>query len=199
MKTSVAFLPLALVLACASGPAKPAGIAPRSNLTAKDYYPLASGWKWAYDVEREGSTVLATYAVLETAGDTAVVQAGEEKLAYAITPEGVAQKEGTALGDYVIKNPIAVGTEWPVEGGRARIVSVSEEHEVDSIGRLLGCVRVEATRDDPIRITRTTFAPDVGPVAVELQVQDPSGGGKFVTSMRARLRAVTKPGEDAFK
>jgi hypothetical protein len=199
MKKLVVLLPLVFAFACASGPVKPAGVTPRANLTAKDYYPLAAGWKWAYDVERENAAVLATYVVLESSGDTASVLAGQEKLGSAITPEGVAQKEGNVLGDYVIKNPVTVGTEWPVEGGRARIVSVTEEQDVDSLGHLLGCVRVETTRENPIRITRTIFAPDVGPVAVEVQVQDPAGGGKFVTEMRARLRAVTKPGEDAFR
>jgi hypothetical protein len=43
-----------------------------------------------------------------------------------------------------------------------------------------------------VRVTRTTFAPDLGPVMLELQVQD---GPKFTTVTRARLRAVTRPGD----
>jgi len=50
------------------------------------------------------------------------------------------------------------------------------------------------TRTDPVRITRTTFAPDVGPVALEMQVQD---GARFLTTTRARLRAVTRPTDQA--
>jgi hypothetical protein len=53
-------------------------------------------------------------------------------------------------------------------------------------------VVVEVTRTDPARVTRTVFAPDLGPVALEMQVQE---GAKFVTKARARLRAVTKPGD----
>jgi len=36
------------------------------------------------------------------------------------------------------------------------------------------------------------FAPGLGPVALEMQVQE---GPKFVTKVKARLRAVTKPGD----
>jgi hypothetical protein len=183
-------LSVCFVLGCATGGGAPAGIVPRPNLTASDYYPLGSGWKWAYDVEKEGVNILATYVVLERTGDTAVVQAGDERLTYAITAEGVGQKEGDRIGDYVIHNPVKVGTEWPVEGGRARITSVTADFQLDSGEHYLGCAVVEVTRNDPVRISRTTFAPDLGPVMLELQVQD---GTKFVTITRARLRAVTRP------
>jgi D-alanyl-D-alanine carboxypeptidase len=179
-----------LALGCATGGGPPAGIMPRANLTAADYYPLAPGWKWAYDVEKDGVNILATYVVLEHSGDTTFVQAGDERLAYAVTANGVAQKEGDRVGDYVIKGPVQVGAEWPVEGGRARIASVTSDFKLDSGEHYLGCVIVEVTRTDPVRITRTTFAPDLGPVMLEMQVQD---GQKFVTVTRARLRAVTRP------
>src|ERR1700748_2722453 len=89
---------------CASGGGTPGVIEPRKDLTAADYYPMASGWKWAYDLEKDGSTMLATYAVLERTGSGAVIQAGDERLAYAVTPDGVAQRDADAVGDYVIKN-----------------------------------------------------------------------------------------------
>ena len=79
-------------------------------------------------------------------------------------------------------------------GGRARIASANEELNVDSVGRYAGCVVVEVTRAEPARITRTVFAPGLGPVAIEMQVQE---GPKFVTKVKARLRAVTKPGRRA--
>lgn len=179
-----------LALGCATGGGAPAAIVPRPNLTAADYYPLGAGWKWAYDVEKEGVNILATYVVLERTGDTAVVQAGDERLTYAITADGVAQKDGDRIGDYIIRNPVQVGTEWPVAGGRARITSVTADFKLDSGEHYLGCAVVEVTRNDPVRISRTTFAPDLGPVTLELQVQD---GQKFVTITRARLRAVTRP------
>jgi hypothetical protein len=181
-----------LLPACATSGGGGETVRPRSNLTAADYYPLANGWKWAFDVEQDGMNILATYVVLERTGDLAVVQAGNERLAYSVTPDGVAQNERGAIGDYLIKNPIKQGAEWPVAGGRARIASVGETLEVESVGRYAGCVTVEVTRTAPARITRTVFAPDLGPIALEVQVQE---GSKFVTKARAKLRAVTKPGD----
>ena len=181
-----------VVMGCATEGGAPNDIKPRANLTAADFYPLAPGWKWAYDVEKEGVNILATYVVLEHSGDTAIVQAGDERLAYAVTASGVAQKDGDRIGDYVIKSPLEVGAEWPVDGGRARIASVTSDFKLDSGEHYLGCVVVEVTRTDPVRVTRTTFAPDLGPVMLEMQVQD---GAKFTTITRARLRAVTRPGD----
>jgi len=165
-------------------------IKPRANLAAADFYPLMPGWKWAYDVEKDGVDILATYVVTERVGDTAVVQAGDERLTYAVTPEGIAQKEAGLLGDYIIKNPLQVGAEWAVSGGRAHVTSVDADFKMDSGEHYLGCVVVEVTRTDPVRVARTTFAPDLGPVLLEMQVQD---GQKFTTVTRARLRAVTRP------
>jgi hypothetical protein len=182
--------------ACASSGGPGASSAPRKNLTAADSYPLASGWKWAYDVEKDGMNILATYVVLERSGDVVSVQAGDERLSYAVTAEGVAQREDGRIGDYIIRNPVQMGAEWPVAGGRAKIVATGQEISLEPAGKFEGCVVVEVTRTDPVRIARTTYAPDVGPVAIELQVQD---GQRFVTSTRARLRAVTKPGEDALR
>jgi len=184
----------ALVLApgCATGGGAGDAIHPRAGAGAADYYPLADGWKWAFDVDQEGTNILATYVVLERKGGVAVVQAGDERLTYVVTPDGIAQFEGNAIGDYVIKNPLKPGAEWPVAGGKARIASVDETLNIDSVGKYAGCVTVEVTRADPARITRTVFAPDLGPVALEMQVQE---GPKFVTKVRARLRAVTKPGD----
>src|SRR6516165_3707947 len=178
---------------CATGGGAPSGSGPRGELTAVDYYPLAPGWKWAYDVEKDGLNILATYAVLERSGDVAVVQAGDERLTYAITPDGIAQKELDAVGDYIIKNPVHPGSEWPVTGGRAKIVSVDERISLEPAGQFANCLVVEVTRSDPMRVARTTYAPGVGWVALELQVQE---GQRFVTPTRAHLRAVTKPGED---
>jgi len=181
-----------LVPACATSGGGPEAVRPRAGVTAADYYPLSDGWKWAFDVEQDGMNILATYVVLERKEAVAVIQAGDERLTYVVTPEGVAQFEGNAIGDYVIRNPIKQGAEWAVAGGRARIASANEEVNIDSVGRYAGCVVVEVTRTDPARVTRTVFAPDLGPVALEMQVQE---GAKFVTKARARLRAVTKPGD----
>ncbi len=77
-------------------------------------------------------------------------------------------------------------------GGRARIASANEEVNIESVGRYAGCVVVEVTRDRTRARHAHRVRPDLGPVAMEMQVQE---GPKFVTKARARLRAVTKPGD----
>lgn len=191
-------LGLAGALACALGCATSgeAGVkhVPRVGLVAADYYPLAEGWKWAYDLEKDGEKILAIYAVTARTAEGATILAGPERLDYVVTPQGIAQADGAGVGDYVLKNPLAKGATWPVVGGTARVVSTTEELTVDA-GHFYDCAIVEVTRTKPPRLVRTTFAPDVGPIAIELQVQE---GGKYVVTTRARLRSVTKPGDDPF-
>jgi len=183
---------LALLAGCATGGGGGAVTLPRADITAADYYPLGSGWKWAYSVKKDGMNILATYAVLQRNGGVVVVQAGDEQLTYVVTPDGIAQFEGNAIGDYVIKNPIKVGAEWPVSGGTARIAQVNSKYENEAVGRYEGCVMVEVTRADPMRVTRTLFAPYLGPVQIDMQAQD---GKQFVTLAHADLLGVTKPGD----
>jgi hypothetical protein len=175
---------------CASAPAtgsRPSG----GSLVAADDYPLDPGWKWAYDVVKDGEPILAIYEVLERTPGTAILRLGDTRLVYAVTPEGIAQRDGAVTGDFVLKNPVAAGTSWNVMGGSARIAAVGQAVTV-AAGTYADCVVVEALRTEPPRLTRTTFAPGVGPVVVEVQVQDQ---GRFVTTTRASLRGVTKPGE----
>jgi len=183
-----------VLVGCAATASQSGGGTARKDLRAADYYPLTVGWKWAYDLDRDGQKILAVYSVLERIGDTVIVQAGDDRLMYAITPDGIAQRDGGAVGDYVIKNPVSAGSSWAVAGGTAKVVSTSESVTVPA-GTFGGCAVIEVTRADPMRIARTTFAPEVGPAALELHVQE---GDKFVTATRAALRAVTKPGEDLF-
>ncbi|HET6280974.1 MAG TPA: hypothetical protein VFH73_08410 [Polyangia bacterium] len=178
--------------ACASTSTGAVTAVAPASLVAGDYYPLNMGWKWSYEVERDGEKILAFYSVLERTPQGAVVQAGEERLFYLITPDGIARKEGAVVTDFLIKSPVAVGTTWPVAGGTAAVRSVGQEVTLDS-GKYPNCAMVEEARTDPTRLIRTTFAPGVGPVLVEVQVQE---GAKFVTATRATLRGVTRPGQD---
>jgi hypothetical protein len=177
---------------CASTPVSSAGAAPQKAGSASDYYPLDAGWKWAYDLDRSGEHMLAVYQVMERVLDGAIVQAGDEQISYAVTPAGVAQKDGSVVGDFVLKNPIAAGATWPVFAGNAKVIEVDHKISTPS-GDYTGCVVVETLRHDPNRLSRTTFARGVGPVAIEVQVESQ---GRFVTTMRASLRGATRPGED---
>jgi hypothetical protein len=168
---------------------------PRSSvfgIAAADYVPLASGWKWTYSVWKDGVKIPVLHEVLERQGDVAVVQEGGERITYVVTPEGIAEKNGDRVGDYIIKNPVKVGAEWAVEGGRARIAAVDGKFTSPLIGRYEGCVLIFVTRTDPTRVTQTLFAPHLGPVALTIQAAD---GKEFLTLAQALLVGVTRPGD----
>jgi hypothetical protein len=190
---------LCAVLGCAAtttGTAPAAGPAPPPPEDAAAYYPLSPGFKWAYKVEREksGDSVLATYAVLERLGETAIVQAGDDRLSYAVLPAGIARREGLNVGDFLLKNPVRVGTTWPLANGEAKVVAVGRTVTV-AAGTFPACATIEESRTDPQRLVRTVYAAGVGPILLEVQVHDPATG-QFRTEMRAALLGVTRPGED---
>lgn len=182
---------LTLLGACASAPPGPAASAARST-SATDYFPLDAGWKWAYELEREGQHLLAVYTVLERMPDGAIVQAGDQRISYAVTPRGIAMKEAGTVGDFVLQNPVVLGTTWNVTAGSAKIVSVDKTVSGPG-GDFKNCVVVEMLRREPNRMSRTTFAPGVGPVEIEVQVESQ---GRFVTTTHATLRGTTRPGQD---
>ncbi|HVR64668.1 MAG TPA: hypothetical protein VMU50_22365 [Polyangia bacterium] len=177
---------------CAGGSTAVAPDSPPVPLAAAEYYPLQPGWKWSYDIEKDGQHILAFYAVVSRSGDTAIVQAGDEQLSYAVTPLGIARKEGGVIGDFLIKDPLSPGATWSLAQGKAQVVSLGQPATVLA-GTFKNCIVVEETRSEPTRIVRTTFAPGTGPISVEASVQD---GGRFVTTMRASLRGMTRPGQD---
>jgi hypothetical protein len=186
----VSYLAACIVVAsCATTTPRPAPAGPPPE-DAAAFYPLATGWKWAYRVDRAGDTLLATYAVTERQGDVAVVQAGDERLSYAVLPEGIARQPG----DFIVKNPVHAGTRWNIAGGEAKVSAVARTVTVPA-GTFPNCATVEEVRRDPERVVRTVYAPGVGPIQIEVQVQSASGGA-FETAMRASLVGVTRPGED---
>src|SRR5689334_23181988 len=65
----VAGVLLAFGASCASTGAGNAPAGPPKTFTAADLYPLEPGWKWAYDLVKDGQNMLALYSVLERSGD----------------------------------------------------------------------------------------------------------------------------------
>jgi hypothetical protein len=162
------------------------------GIAAADYFPLASGWKWTYSVWKDGVKVPVLHEVLDRQGDVAVVQEGGERITYIVTPDGIAEKNGDRIGDYIIKNPVRVGAEWSVEGGRAYIAGVDGKFASALVGHHEGCVLIFVTRTNPTRVTETIFAPYLGPVAMSIQAAD---GKEFLTLAQAQLIAVTRPAD----
>jgi hypothetical protein len=183
-----------IMTACASTqPSKPRTPPPEAPA---DYFPLATGWKWAYEVEKNGEKILATYAVVSNTGAAAEVRAGEERTSYAIRPEGISRLEALGPNDFILKAPIHAGAEWAIQGGTARVVAVGETVTVPA-GAFGNCAVVEESRTQPDRVLRTTYAAGVGPIQLEYQVSE-GAPPRFNVILRARLLGVTKPGEDPF-
>lgn len=184
-----AWLLPSLLCACAGAPSgRPAsGPAPQDPAA---YYPLEPGWRWAYAIEQSGQTMLATYVVLQRAGDTVVVQAGDDRIHYQLRSDGIVRKAALGADDYVIKAPVRAGLTWPIAGGTAKILSAGQTVELEA-GRFDGCAIVEERRDAPARVSRTTYAPGVGPIRIEFD-----SAGPPAQQVRAVLRGFTKPGQD---
>lgn len=179
---------LVALTACATtGARAPSASAP--STAAIDYYPLLPTWGWAYQVERDGVEVLALYAVAESGKDGAVVKNGEQRIAYAILPDGIARREAGAVGDYVLRSPVSLGRGWPVTDGTAKIVEVGKTVVLPS-GTYAHCLVVEEVRQGPSRITRTSYCMGVGPVEIEMSVFNPMKAS-FETVVRARLMSVS--------
>ena len=162
------------MLGCATAPGASAGDS-RPPEDAAAYYPFTTGWKWAYDVEREGQRMLATTSVIEKTGDTAIVQAGDQRLSYALSPEGIARRDGLRVSEFLLRTPIRTGATWPIEGGQAKVAQVGKTLTVPG-GTFSSCATVEESRTNPQRITRTVYCAGVGPVSIEIQVHDPLRG-----------------------
>jgi hypothetical protein len=186
---------LALGGACATTPPVETPKPPPEN--AQAYYPLQEGWRWAYEVEKNGEHILAIYAVANVVQDTVILETGSERLLYAILPDGIARKEGLTVGDFILRTPIRLGAMWPVASGHATVTAVGRTITV-AAGTFPNCAVIEEARTSPERVLRTTYAAGVGPIAVEYQVHD-AGTGRFETPLRATLRGVTRPGDDPLR
>lgn len=164
---------------------------------AREFYPLETGWKWAYEIDKGGERILAVYAVVGRQGATVTLQAGEERIVYTVLPEGIARRPpgpDSAGGDFLLRSPLRAGAQWPIDGGTATVSAVGKLVEVPA-GSYPDCIVVEENRTDPPRVVRTTYAPGVGPVAIEYLVHDPASA-QFQTALRANLRGATPPGKD---
>ena len=189
----VSALSTVAALGCATSRSGNATGTPVSS-TALDYYPLFPGWGWAYEIEREGTSVLALYSVADKGADFAIVQHGEERIEYALLPDGIARREGRIPGDYLLKTPVRDGNAWPVANGTATVVQTGKSVTLPSV-TLRDCAVVEEVRSDPGRVTRTTYCRGAGPVDIEMRVFSP-GKQIYEVFAHARIMSVSPP-EDA--
>jgi len=191
---STVFVLLAMAASgCATSRTAASAASPTGN-PALDYYPLLPNWGWAYDVESEGRKVLALYSVAERRGNLAVVKNGDNRIEYLIQPDGIARREGSLPGDYLVKIPMSVGATWPVSNGHATVAEVGRNVSLPW-ATYRDCAVVEEVRGQPNRVTRTTYCKGVGPVQIEMRVFNPMKS-ELETMVRATLLSVTRPEEE---
>jgi len=165
-------LSAALLLSCATTATN--GTAPTNP--AEEFFPLAQGNAWSYDVDG----TLVVLKVQTRIGD--VANLGE--FSYEVHADGIVR---IPPGKYVLQSPAAVGREWALPGGgKARITSTDARVSTPG-GDYSGCLVVEETDLAGTR-TLTTFARGVGPVDVIVT------SGTTVT--HAKLRGFTRAGEE---
>jgi hypothetical protein len=192
--TSLTLLLLgSLALPCCATSTSSTGASSSPSEVALDYYPLLAGWGWAYEIEREGTKVLALYSVIERSADLAIVKNVDDRIEYALRPDGIVRRDGMLSENYVLKNPVRVGTTWSVAGGDAKVVAVGQTVTLPS-GTYRDCVVVEETRHDPDRVTRTTYSRGAGPIEIEMRVFNATKMAFEVTA-QARILSVTRPEE----
>lgn len=183
------------LMGCASSGATVSVGTPVVATNVLAYYPLLPGWGWAYEVESEGTTVLALYSVSERRNAIAVVKHGDERIEYALLADGIARREAGRLGDYILKAPMRPGETWRLSDGTATVTETGKDVMLPS-GRYRDCAVVEEARRNPKRVTRTTFCRLVGPVVIEVLVFNPTKHD-YDGTVHARIMSLSRPEEAA--
>ena len=158
----------ALVLLAASGCVKTTHVEQRPEIAgvpSKDYYPLAVGNTWGYQILLLGAKSQMEVKILKEENGVFEDSTGNQLFTDAF---GVRDQKR-----YLLRDPVEVGTEW------SNVVSVSsvERYKIVSAnvscespaGHFEGCVVVESTNrvgEGKALVNELTFAPRVGLVRV---------------------------------
>lgn len=174
------------------GPSRTArDLGPRN---ARSLYPMADGYTWTYDIDTETEmNNLGITRVTNVVGDRVEITTdASETRNYELRVDGIYR---TDRDIWLLRDPIAVGTEWPSSGGRtARITSVTETVDVFA-GHYEDCVAVREEGGDGAQTIQTVYCQGVGPVIVEV-VQNLMLGG--ATTVRGTLRDFNDGTDDAW-
>ncbi len=171
--------------ATSTGPGKPAP-------TAADFYPLALGTTWTYQVKLLGETRTIEVSTLRKTGEGFV----EDSTGAQFMVDGFGVRDQKR---YLLRNPIATGTKW------TNVVSVSsvESYEILSAhqpcdapaGKWEGCVVVESrnrVEEGTTLVNEMTFAPGVGIVRLSTVLE--SNGKQIPQSTLALVKFQPPPG-----
>lgn len=168
----------------------------REPLTARSLYPMGPHYVWTFDIDTQtGMSSLGITRVIAMEGQAVRIAAdGGEQHTYELRAEGIYRPETST---WLLRDPIAVGQEWPSTLGRtAHVTSVSEVVDVTA-GHFTDCVEVVEDGGDSGLHVRTVYCQGIGPVIVESRQE-------LVTSMTGgitvvgRLRAYQTEEEEEF-
>jgi hypothetical protein len=171
--------------ACVTTPAGP-GEARKPTVTAAEFYPLAVGNQWTYEVQLLGEKRTIDVSTLKKNPEGFVEDStGAQFLADSY---GVRDQKR-----YLLRNPIETGTRW------TNVVSVSsiENYEIVAAqqaceapaGKWEGCVVVESrnrVEEGTVLVNEMTFAPGVGIVRLNTVLE--SNGKQIPQSSLALLK-----------
>jgi hypothetical protein len=170
-----------LALSCAHAPAASQG--PRLS----EYYPLAVGNTWSYDVEILGEKDKQKITILSEENGFFKDSAGTE---LTVDAYGIRDQKR-----YLLRGPVEVGTKWN------NVVSVSayEQYQIVEAGQdcdspagaFHGCVVVEChtkIEGDKTMVLTLTFAPNVGIVNLSTTLE---ASGKQIPQTHLTLTSYT--------
>lgn len=175
---------LALCLGCAHAPQEAAS----SALEPRDFYPLAVGTAWEYEVVVLGAAPESDkVSIVRQEGGVAVDSKGQKIWSDAF---GIRDDKR-----YLLRKPIEVGAEW------TNVVSVSstERYRVAAVGagcaspagQYENCVTIESKnriKGDDYLVNQIVFAPGVGIVRIATTLETPT---KVLPQVSLRLMRFT--------
>jgi hypothetical protein len=187
----IAIFLVGLVNACAG---KSAPTTTPAVLGPLDFYPLATGNAWSFDVDTgEPSTTLAITRVESFDGTTAEVRTADSIVRYEVLPDGIRVLPADV---WLIRTPLRPGATWPAPGGRiAELVSTDAVAETPA-GSFDRCIEVRELGGELALEVHTVYCPGVGPVSVTSTMRSNVSERALTVSARLRGYSVTPRGSD---
>lgn len=172
----------AVVMVACTGAQRPAA---RRAERAEDWVPLRQGAAWSYDTETGsgGGTVLATLSVVRVDGRRFLVRSGNARTeTWEYRDDGVVRE-----GQYILHDPVRVGTRWDGRTGGYEIRTAGESRTVGE-QRFQNVLSVVHTARETGVVTTTWFAAGVG--VIEIRAESTSSRGATV-GVTSTLRAYS--------
>jgi hypothetical protein len=155
------------VVACSNPP--PKGPEKKLHQGPLHWYPLDVGNTWSFTVRevKGGPAILIVTKVVAFDGQLALLQTGTAESTLRVTPDAIVREPS---GSVLLRVPPKLGDKWAGATGSAIEITKTDVALTTEAGRFEGCVETtELFGGDDMRITRTTFCPEVGPVMLDVR------------------------------